>query len=218
MVSKTLEMHRKDGKNLEELVTEIQKLVLKAGRNVEVNKKFYDQGVQIAEFDIFITFKSDIGDHKWLIECRDRPSKGAAPVSWIEQLIGRKVLHGLDRVIAVSTTGFSSGAILYAEKGGIELRTVSEAEMPENWLCTALTIQNRTGTFNSCRVNLLSGLDQNYARDIEQNMPSNPDKIIIFFEKLKTRLSPRELFQNLCFDDKNTIGSMSLFWDSLESQ
>ena len=180
-MSKTLEMLRKDGKNLEELVTEFQKLVLKAGKNVEVNKKFYDQGIQIAEFDIFITFKSDIGDHKWLIECRDRPSQGAAPVSWIEQLIGRKVLHGFDRVIAVSTTGFSAGAMLCAEKGSIELRTVSEVEMPENWLCTALTILNRAGTFNSCRVNLLSGLDQNYARDIEQNIPSNPDEIIIFF-------------------------------------
>jgi hypothetical protein len=200
-------MPREDGKKLEELVAEIERIVAKAGKTVEVNKRFYDdQGVQVAEFDILITFSSDLGEHKWLIECRDRPSQGSAPGSWIEQLIGRKFLHQLDRVIAVSTTDFSPGAKHWAETGSIELRTVNQAEVPENWLCTAVTILNRTGTFKDCKVNL-SGreLEQGYIENVIEYMPFNPDNIIVSFEKLDTRLSPRELFQSLCFDDKNAI-------------
>ena len=95
-------MLRKDGKKLEELVAEIEKIVARAGKTVEVNKRFYDdQGVQVAEFDIFITFSSDLGGHKWLIECRDRPSQGAAPGSWIEQLIGRKFANSNLKCISV---------------------------------------------------------------------------------------------------------------------
>jgi hypothetical protein len=200
-------MRRKDGKKLEELVAEIEKIVASAGKTVEVNKRFYDdQGVQVAEFDIFITFPSDIGDHKWLIECRDRPSQGAAPGSWIEQLIGRKFLHQLDRVIAVSTTDFSPGAKHWAEEGNIELRTVNQVETLESWLCNAITFLNRTGTFNNFKVNLLNrGLEKSYIDNIVENMPSNPDEILISFEKIDTRLLPRELFQHLCFDDKNAI-------------
>ena len=200
-------MLRNDGKKLEELVAEIEKIVARAGKTVEVNKRFYDdQGVQVAEFDIFITFSSDLGGHKWLIECRDRPSQGAAPGSWIEQLIGRKFLHQLDRVIAVSTTDFSPGAKHWAEEGSIELRTVNQVETPESWLCNAVTFLSRTGTFNNCKVNLLDrGLEQIYIKNIVESMPSNPDEIIISFDKIDTRLLPRELFQNLCFDDKNSI-------------
>jgi Restriction endonuclease len=200
-------MPKNDGKKLEELVAEIEKIVAKAGKTVAVNKHFYnDQGVQVAEFDIFITFSSDLVDYKWLIECRDRPSQGAAPGSWIEQLIGRKFLHQFDRVIAVSTTDFSPGAKHWAEEGNIELRTVNQVETPESWLCNAVTFLNRTGTFNNCKVNLLNrGLKQSYIDNILENMPSNADKILISFEKIDTRLLPRELFQNLCFDDKNSI-------------
>jgi Restriction endonuclease len=203
-ISKTL---RNDGKNLEELVAEIERIVAKAGKTIEVNKRFYDdQGVQIAEFDIFITFSSDLGDHKWLIECRDRPSKGPADVDWIEKLVGRKSLNQLDRVIAVSTTDFSPGAKHWAEKGNIELRTVNQVETPESWLCNAVTFLSRTGTFKNCKINLLNrGLEQSYIDNIIENMPSNPDEIMISFEKIDTRLLPKELFQNLCFDDKNAI-------------
>ena len=199
-------MPRKDGKELEELVAEIEKIAAREGKAVEVNKLLYDdKGTPVAEFDILITYSSKLGEHRWLIECRDRPSQGSAPGSWIEQLIGRKILHELDRVIAVSTMNFSPGAIHWASKGGIELRTVKEAEIPEKWLCNVVTLLNRTGNFNGCKVNLLNGLDKEFTNNVEKNMPHNADDIIIHFENLDTRLSPRELFQNLCFDEKNAI-------------
>jgi Restriction endonuclease len=199
-------MPREDGKKLEELVAEIEKLAARDGKTIEVNKRFYDDnGIQVAEFDIFIKYFSELGEHGWLIECRDRPSQGSAPGSWIEQLIGRKMLHELDRVIAVSTMGFSPGAVHWANKGGIELRTVKEAEQPENWLCNVVTILNRSGDFSGCKVNLLNSLDKDVVSKVEMNIPSSADDITISFEKLDTRLSPKELFQNLCFDDKNAI-------------
>jgi hypothetical protein len=60
----------------------------------------------------------------WLIECRDRPSQGPAPGSWLEQLAGRKRRFKFDKVIAVSTTGFAPGAWQFAESEGISLRSV----------------------------------------------------------------------------------------------
>jgi hypothetical protein len=199
-------MTRKDGKKLEKLVAEIEEIAARDGKSIEINKKFYnDSGVQVAEFDILITFASEVGENKWLIECRDRPSDGTAPVSWIEQLIGRKTVHELNRVIAVSTTGFSPGAIDCASKGCIELRTVNDAEMPEKWLCNVVTVLKRTGDFKDCKVNLRNDLNKDTVEYVTQNMPSNADGITLFFETLNTRSSPRELFQNLCFDDQNSI-------------
>ncbi|MGZ8159222.1 MAG: hypothetical protein ACXWT1_05915 [Methylobacter sp.] len=126
-----------DGKQLENLVAFIEKQLLPAGFEVKANKCIYnDQGVQIAEFDIEINGKTGSKSITWLIECRDRPSQGPAPGSWIEQLIGRRILFEFDRVTAVSTTSFSPGAILFAQSQGIEIREVRSFAPEEfaSWL------------------------------------------------------------------------------------
>lgn len=113
------------GKVLERIVTSIEKLLLGTGFIVTPNDKvFDDEGNQIAEFDIRIEGKVGSTSFKWLIECRDRPSKGPAPGSWIEQLSGRKRRFGFDKVIAVSTTGFSPAAKMAAKDLNIALREV----------------------------------------------------------------------------------------------
>lgn len=58
------------------------------------------------------------------IECRKRKHK--EDVTWIEQLAQKKCSIGADKMIAVSSTGFSAPAIRKAERLGIELRHVSE--------------------------------------------------------------------------------------------
>src|SRR5262249_38318391 len=99
-------------------------------------KIFNDDNIQIAEFDVVI--KGNLGSRpiQSLIECRDRPGGGAASGSWIEQLVGRKVVHGFDAVMAVSTTGFSPAAVYAAQRGDVELRLVEDltAEDIINWL------------------------------------------------------------------------------------
>lgn len=135
------------GKLLEGLVERIEKLLIPHGFTISPNEKVYnDDGVQIAEFDIEIAGKIGSANFKWLIECRDRPAQGAAPGSWIEQLVGRRDRFKFDKVIAVSTTGFTEGASEYAKDSGIEIRTVNETDIDQisDWfLLNEMTLYKR---------------------------------------------------------------------------
>jgi hypothetical protein len=126
-----------NGKKLEELVAHVEKRLLGQGFDVKTNKRVFDaDGVQLAEFDIEIRGKVGSTEFAWLIECRDRPGHGAAPVSWIEQLYGRRNRFNFNKVTAVSTTGFSEAASKHAREVGIELREVREldAQAFDSWL------------------------------------------------------------------------------------
>jgi hypothetical protein len=128
---------RSDAKQLEGLVSFVEKTLLPQGFDVKTNERVYnDEGIQIAEFDIEIRGKVGSTTIAWLIECRDRPGQGPAPGSWIEQLVGRRMRFGFNKVTAVSTTGFAAGAIEFAQGQGIELREVSalSAEEFADWL------------------------------------------------------------------------------------
>lgn len=127
---------RNDGTELEDLVAIVESLELPEGFEVKTREKIFDEsGVQIAEFDIEIRGQLGTTEISWLIECRDRPSEGAAPGLWIQQLHGKGVLFKFNKVTAVSTTGFSSGAKQAAVTLGIELREVrSLAPQNFDWL------------------------------------------------------------------------------------
>ncbi len=125
-----------DGKQLEALVAYVEKMLLPEGFQVSTNERvFNEEGVQIAEFDIEVRGRVGSTSIAWLIECRDRPTSGAAPSSWIEQLVGRRTRFGFNKVTAVSTTGFAVGAVDFAVAQGIELREVKSIA-PEDfeWL------------------------------------------------------------------------------------
>jgi hypothetical protein len=134
------------GKEIEELVATIEGLLLPQGFTVAKNPRIYDDhGVPLAEFDIEIRGKLGSADIAWLIECRNRPCDGPAPGKWIEQLMGRRGRFNFDKVMAVSTTGFSQGAIECADRFGIALRAV-DAIAPELtlWLrMRSMTSQER---------------------------------------------------------------------------
>lgn len=116
----------KSGKEVEELVRSIEQQLLPQGFKVEPRQRIFNEaGEQIAELDLVISGALGSSSVRWLIECRDRPSEGAAPISWIEQLVGRKDRLLFDKVFAVSTTGFSSAAKDFAKTKGIILRTVT---------------------------------------------------------------------------------------------
>lgn len=126
-----------DGKQLEALVSYVEKQLLPEGFRVVSNERiFNDEGIQIAEFDIKIHGKVGSTEIAWLIECRDRPTSGPAPGSWIEQLVGRRTRFGFNKVTAVSTTGFTPGAVEFARTEGIELREVKSLAPEEfsDWL------------------------------------------------------------------------------------
>jgi len=120
---------RNSGRQLEQLIKDIEQHLLPERFNVELNDRvFNEDGIQIAEFDIVITGRLGSSSVKWLIECRDRPSDGPAPGAWVEQLLGRKMRFNFDQVIAVSTTGFAEGAKEFAGRVGIILRTVRKVD------------------------------------------------------------------------------------------
>ncbi len=132
-----MQINANTGKKLEALVALVEQFLLPQGFVVRTNRQIYgDDGKQIAEFDIEISGKVGSTNFTWLIECRDRPSDGAAPCSWIEQLDGRRTRFNFNKVTAVSTTGFAKGAVEFAERQGIELREVRalEAKEFEAWL------------------------------------------------------------------------------------
>lgn len=133
-----------DGKHLEDLVALVEEQLVQDGFDVERNSRVYnDEGVQVAEFDVQVRGKVGSTDIAWLIECRDRPGSGAASASWIEQLHGRRARFGFNKVTAVSTTGFTAGAVDFAARQGIELREV-ESLSPEHfssWLRIEYLIQ-----------------------------------------------------------------------------
>ena len=117
------------GKDLEALVRSIETRLFPDSFTVEERRRLYnDAGTQVAEFDIYISGSLGSSSVHWLIECRDRPSAGPAPRAWIEQLLGRRLAYDaeIDKVFAVSTTGFSEGAVELAGRHGIVLRTVSD--------------------------------------------------------------------------------------------
>lgn len=137
------------GKDLEELVAFIEQTLLPKGFDVKTNtRRFSADGDMIAEFDIEITGKIGSTEFSWLIECRDRPSSGAAPASWIEQLAGREQMFHFSRVTAVSTTGFSTAAVQRAQHFGIELREVQALQPGEfhDWLAVRHLQQIRRQT------------------------------------------------------------------------
>jgi hypothetical protein len=118
-----------DGKELEHLVAAIESLLVPRGFTVETNQREYNNdGIQVGEFDI--TIRGNIGSAKiaCLIECRNRPSEGPAPSSWIQQLGGRRLQFKFDKVIAASTTGFAAGAIEFSKTAGIDLREMSQLD------------------------------------------------------------------------------------------
>ena len=143
-----------DGKQLEALVAFVEKTLLPDGFKVTTNERiFNDEGIQIAEFDIEIRGKVGSTEIAWLIECRDRPTSGPAPGSWVEQLVGRRTRFGFNKVTAVSTTGFAVGATQFALAQGIELREVKTLAPEEfgDWLFIRHIhhIERRTNLFHA---------------------------------------------------------------------
>jgi hypothetical protein len=68
-----------------------------------------------------------------IVECRKHQSP--QDVQWIEEMIGRRASLRADGVIAVSSSGFTTGAVKKASAHGIvlrDLRELTEAEV-EDW-------------------------------------------------------------------------------------
>ena len=118
------------GRSLEKLVAFLEKTLGPQG--IKVKSPDYIRGrISKSLREIDISLRSHIGSSEILviIECRDR--KGTEDVTWIEQLASKRKDVGAHKAVAVSSTGFSSGAINMAKAEDIELRTLEEVNPNE---------------------------------------------------------------------------------------
>lgn len=76
------------------------------------------------EIDVLIEKEEEGRTLRIALECRDRSHKDE--IGWIDSLIGKYLNLQVDKVIAVSSSGFSKQAKLKAKTNNIELRALSE--------------------------------------------------------------------------------------------
>lgn len=97
----------KESDDFEIMVTRIHEILEDVGAIVEWNDKIPDPDNPNRARQIDVTVRK--GDIFNIIECRLHKSK--QNVKWIEELIGRRISLEADSVVAVSSSGFTSGAI-----------------------------------------------------------------------------------------------------------
>jgi hypothetical protein len=194
-----------DGSKLENLVALIEGLSLPTGFNMEQRKPVRDdEGKQIAELDIFITGRIGSVESRTLIECRDRPSEGRAPSSWIEQLFGRRKRLNVDSIVAVSTTGFVDEAVRFAAQENIRLRTCEYLTAED--VCSWLPFYSPQVTRHPQLINvrIYGGVPANLpAEDIVETRTRLPNGEGVFRHKASgTPLGVGEIFDRLAKSQK----------------
>ena len=111
----------------EQLTSRIIAQMVKSGAEVEWNDRVSDPDNpnQLRQVDVTITRDG----RKTHIECRNH--KTPQGTKWIEELIGRKQSLGASAMMAVSSSGFTKGAIKKAERFGIFLHNLDLLSLEE---------------------------------------------------------------------------------------
>ena len=120
-------------REFEQLVSRIERVLGPLGAVVTSPDRIRDSVTgQLREVDASIRPQKDAPPIR-VLECRDRA--GVEDVTWIEQIIGKILGHGVP-TIAVSSKGFSKSAITKASHHGIETRIISTLTHEEmiNWV------------------------------------------------------------------------------------
>lgn len=117
----------KPSKSFEKQVKRIISTLEKTGANIKWNDHVRDPDNPKQKRQVDITIKND--DVLTIVECRQHGK--AQSVTWVEELIGRKISLRADCVIAVSSSGFTKGAIKKADKYGIILRDLISVSSEE---------------------------------------------------------------------------------------
>ncbi len=116
-----------DADNFEIMVSQITTLLEGNKGEVTWNERVVDPDNPSQQRQIDVLVRKD--NFITLIECRLR--KSPQDVKWIEELIGRQISLRANAIIAVSSSGFTKGAIAKAKKFGINVRKVDELSSNE---------------------------------------------------------------------------------------
>lgn len=121
----------KKSDEFEQMIAKVHELLEGQDAHVEWNERIADPDnpKQLRQIDVSVRKDNLLN----LIQCRIHKRK--QDVNWIEELIGRRSSLQADTVIAVSSSGFTSGAIKKAAKYGVvlqDLLNLSNDEI-ESW-------------------------------------------------------------------------------------
>jgi hypothetical protein len=116
-----------DADNFEIMVSQITTLLQGDTAEVTWNERVVDPDNPSQQRQIDVLVRKD--DLISLIECRLH--KPPQDVKWIEELIGRQVSLRAHAIIAVSSSGFTKGAIAKAKQFRINLRKIDELSSNE---------------------------------------------------------------------------------------
>lgn len=121
----------KRSNDFQKLVTFIYERISPEGGLVTESGMVLDKEAGVyREVDILLENKIAGHNIKIAVECRDRSRKDS--VEWIDGIIGKTKSLDVDKVVAVSSSGFSKTAALKAKANNIDLVTYKEAS-EINW-------------------------------------------------------------------------------------
>lgn len=118
-----------NGQELERLVEVLEKMDM-LGAEIKTRDRIFDKVAnELREVDVSVRFRKGSHDFLIIFECRDRKRKNGP--DWIEHIIQKTRDLGANKVIAVSASGFTKGAIEKAKHYDIKLRTFEEISSQE---------------------------------------------------------------------------------------
>jgi len=112
----------------EQQIQRIHELLLDSGADVTWDDHIPDPDNLARARQIDVSIRCD--GKLTLVECRDQQCR--QDVQWIEELIGRRTSLAADAVIAVSWSGFTTGALKKAKRHGMvprDLKRLTDAEV-----------------------------------------------------------------------------------------
>lgn len=127
----------KKGRELELLIEKLEHIL--SGSDVEIihDGRLPDRRTgHLRQIDVLVRAKIGVQELIIIIECRNRKCKD--DVTWIEQLAGKRDAVLAHKAIAVSSSGFTNGAIEAARYENIDLRTIAEISISDvaEWFAT----------------------------------------------------------------------------------
>jgi hypothetical protein len=126
----------KRSNQFQKIVTYIAEQLAPLGATVKESVELTEKGISgvVREVDILIEVGGGLTRVQIAVESRDRGRKD--DIQWVDHLIGKYALLPIDRVLAISRTGFSGAAKLKAELHGIELvspEEIASADWPSRF-------------------------------------------------------------------------------------
>ncbi|MDW5549484.1 restriction endonuclease [Methanosarcina sp.] len=195
------------GRELEELVATLEKGL--SGSSIKITSPDFVEDIVLEEKrEVDVSLRFTMGSHDFLLvfECRDH--KKTQDVMWIEQLATKRDDICVNKLIAVSSNGFSENARKKAHAKNIELRTLKEIDPKEilGWFqAKKLTVFSLKWNIIKVDIAAHSSLNSSQNEDLEKFIKSSSgslrsDTKFIYDPKIDCTLSVNDCI--ICNESK----------------